>query len=332
MTDFVFISANDIHISDKPPRSRTDDFKTVILGKISQMRMACEKLKVDAALIAGDLFNLKDPARNSHNLNQELIREFRKFPCPIYMIVGNHDMTGNNIESLKSQPLGVLFEDRTIIPLTEEKVTKNGVSVSLVGIHYTEEDITLKKLPPRGNSVAQICLLHVYASIGKGGKLFDERLYGYDELAQMGPDVFIIGHYHLDQGIYRQDGKHFINLGAVTRGVLSEDNILHQPKIGLTKVTVDDSGKVAVNTTAIKLRVQPAEDIFDIEKKKEEEKESKEIQEFIQKLATEVVNKNKDTAATIDGMVQGMDMAVAVKNRVMGFIQKAASMRQIPRT
>ena len=77
MTEFTIITVNDIHISDNGPRSRIDDFKEAVLGKLNQMCMACNKLNADAAIIAGDLFNLKNPARNSHNLNQELIKIFK---------------------------------------------------------------------------------------------------------------------------------------------------------------------------------------------------------------------------------------------------------------
>src|SRR5271157_1179336 len=115
--NFIIITASDIHICDINPRARTDDFKETILEKIDQIRIACQKLKADAFIIAGDLFNLKNPNKNTHSLVRELIEVFKKFKCPVYMIPGNHDLMGNSLESLKDQPLGVLFASGAVINL-----------------------------------------------------------------------------------------------------------------------------------------------------------------------------------------------------------------------
>ena len=136
LTEFIIITANDIHISDNGPRSRIDNFKETVLNKIDQMGMVCRKLNADAAIIAGDLYNLKNPVKNSHNLNRELIKTFKKFPCPIYMIEGNHDLSENRLESIETQPLGVLFADNTLIQLRDETIEKNGVKISLIGVPY----------------------------------------------------------------------------------------------------------------------------------------------------------------------------------------------------
>ena len=163
MTEFVIITANDIHISDNGPRSRKDKFKSTVLDKIDQMGMACRKLNADAAIIAGDLYNLKEPVKNSHNLNRELINVFNNFSCPIYMIEGNHDLSANQIESLSDQPLGVLFANKTLIQLRHNIIEKDGVKISLVGLPYTEEpEIATFNLPEKGDCITQICALHLF--------------------------------------------------------------------------------------------------------------------------------------------------------------------------
>ena len=190
MTDFILITASDIHISDNGPRSRIDDFKATVLGKISQIRMAANKLNADAVLIAGDLFNLKNPSRNSHALNRELIEEFKQIKATIYMIEGNHDLTANRLDSLDEQPLGVLFADGTLNQLRNKVIEKNGVRVSLVGIPYQDKmDLSTIEMPSRTSQfpegmicAAQICLMHIYAAPTQG-MLFKERIYGYKELA-----------------------------------------------------------------------------------------------------------------------------------------------------
>jgi DNA repair exonuclease SbcCD nuclease subunit len=322
-TEFIFITANDIHISSINPRSRIDDFKTTILGKIGQMRTACNKLNADGALIAGDLYNYKSPEKNSHNLNQDLIKEFEQFNCPIYMIEGNHDLTGNNLDSLKNQPLGVLFADKTLIQLRHEIIDKDGIKVSLVGIPYEENmDLTQLSIPEKGDCASQICLMHIYAGL-KSGMLFKERMYGYDELEKLSPDIFVLGHYHVDQKIYESNGKYFVNIGSLSRGTLIEENISHHPQIGYIKITVKDN-KPEYTLQSIKLKIKPASEVFDLIKKKEEEVEREEIQRFVEKLESETVKQAIDTTKTIEEIIDKMGTAKEVHDKVMYFIREAS--------
>lgn len=324
MTEFTFITANDIHISDVNPRSRVDDFKDTVLGKLRQMAMACKKLGADAAIIAGDLYNLKAPAKNSHGLNRELVAVFQEFGCPIYMIEGNHDLTNNDLGSIPSQPLGVLFQDRTLIRLRNEIVEKDGVKISLAGVPYDHnlDPDELKIERPEG-CAAQICALHLYAS-PTGGMLFQNRIIGYKELAHLSPDVFIIGHYHIDQGIEQVDGKHFINIGSMSRGTLNEENIDHQPQIGYIKIDVDGDD-TNITTRPIKLKVKPAPEVFDLEKREEEKKERQEIEEFVEKLVSETFDEESAGDKSIEEMLETLDASKEIKERAIHFLQEAQS-------
>jgi len=323
-TEFVFITANDIHISDNNPRSRIDDFKTTILNKLSQMGMACNKLNADGAIIAGDLFNIKNPTKNSHKQNKELVKVFNDFKCPIFMIEGNHDLTGGRLDSLEEQPLGVLFEDNTLRQLRHEVIEKNGVKISLVGIPYSE-DIELSKLniPKKEDCVTQICAMHLYSSL-KGGYLFDERIYGYDELAELSPDIFVLGHYHLDQGIHKESDKYFINIGSLSRGTIAEENINHHPQIGFIKINVKDN-KPTYSIRSLRLNIKPVEEVFDLEKKREIEKEKKEIESFVEKLASETSAEDIKNSDTIDSLIDKMNITKEIKDRVLNLIQEATA-------
>lgn len=327
MTEFILITANDIHISDQGPRSRIDDFKETMLNKISQMKTACNKLNADAAIIAGDLYNLKNPVKNSHKLNQELICEFKQFNCPVYMIEGNHDLTANRLESLEQQPLGVLFADKTLIQLRHEIIEKGGKKISIVGIPYTENlDLSTLNIPDKKDFKSQICVMHLYASL-KPGFLYRERLYGYDELSKLSPDIFVLGHYHADQGIYKENDKYFVNIGSMSRGTLSEDSLDHHPQIGYIKISIKED-KVYYQLQPIKLKIKPYHEIFDLEKREEEIKEVKEIELFVEKLMSETPEKNKNTNKSIENLITELDITQAVHDRVMYFIQEATTAKK----
>jgi DNA repair protein SbcD/Mre11 len=336
MTDLIFLTATDIHISDSNPRSRVDNFKESIYDKLEQLRSASIKLKADAILLSGDLFNLKKPAHNSHALNRELVEIFSKFKCPRYMIAGNHDLFGNNLDSLSSQPLGVLFQDGTLKNLapkinvtkkdiqgvTQEIITKKDLKVSLVGIPYIEDlDLTKLHIPPKEDCQIQICLMHVYAG-PQSGSVFKERLYGYNELSKLGPDIFVLGHYHLDQGIQTVDGKTFINIGSISRGALSEENLNHHPKIGYIKICLE-KGKISVITDAFPLKIKPAEEVFDLKKRETEKNEFVEIQNFVERLAEESEKGAIDPTKNIEVILKEMKLSKLVLNRTMDFIHEA---------
>lgn len=322
MIEFNFITLNDIHISDTNPRARIDNYKTAIMDKLSQTRNICVQVKADAVLLAGDLYNNKNPARNSHRLNQELIKLFKQFPCPIYMIEGNHDLTANRIESLEEQPLGVLFADKTLHQLRHEIIEKKGKQISIVGVPYTE-GLDLRSLNiPENKYLSQICVMHINASLTAGG-FFKDLIYGYDELEVLSPNIFVLGHYHLDQGIYEKNGKYFVNIGSLSRGSQSEDNIQHLPQIGHIKIIIKDDDEIVYDIKSIKLKIKPAEEVFDLIKKDEEKKESKNIELFVEKLASEAIQKNSSDALDAEKIMDKMDLADIIKKRTLHFINEA---------
>jgi DNA repair exonuclease SbcCD nuclease subunit len=324
MTDFIIITAGDIHIGDINPRSRIDDFKETILGKIEQLRVACNKLKADALIIPGDLFNLKNPNKNTHGLVRELIEIFKKFKCPIYMIPGNHDLTGNSLESLRDQPLGVLFASGSVTNLTHEMLQKKGTSakISLVGIPYTENlDLKSISLKKEEDCIAQICVMHIYAS-PQAGMVFKEKLYGYDELATLGADIYVLGHYHIDQGIQEVGGKYFVNLGSISRESLAEENIKHQPKMGIIRISQEGT-KTSIIAESLPLQIKPAEEVFDLKKRESEKREIAEIQKFVDQLI--IGTSSKESTTNIEALIDIMGVAKAVKDKTLYFIHEAAT-------
>lgn len=327
MSEFSILTMGDIHISDINPRSRKDNFKETILGKIEQLLQLSIKLKVDAVEVTGDIFNIKIPTKNSHDLTRELITLFKRFKCPVYAIPGNHDLTADDLDTLSEQPISVLFASGAIKNLSHEVITKKGLKVSLVGIPFTKNigDLTNLKIPPKDDAAAQICLMHIYAS-PNGGKLFKERLYGYDELAALGSDAFVLGHYHVNQGIQWLDKKCFVNLGSISRGTLAEESIEHKPEFGHIKITGGEGLETVITAEAIPVIIKPAEEVFDLQKRGTEKKENADIQKFVEHLVTEATTDDKEKL-TIEDHMGKMDVEKEVYNTVIELIQEASTLK-----
>ncbi len=327
MTEFLFLTAGDIHISDSNPRSRKDNYKETIIGKLDQLRAHAHKMKADAVLLPGDIYNIKIPIKNSHDLNRELIETFKKFKCPVYAIPGNHDLTADDLETLPEQPISVLFASGCLKNLSHEVINKKGTKVSLVGIPFIKKlELDTLVIPPKEDVIAQICIMHIYAS-PKGGMLFKERLYGYDELSVLSPDIFVLGHYHEDQGVQWVSNKCFVNLGSISRGSLSEERMDHKPKFGIIKITKEDGSDSIISVDSIPIDIKSPDEVFDIKKRDDEKSQSEEIQKYVEHLVIEA-SATEDKKITVEDHMKSMKVEKEVYDMVLDLIREASTLKK----
>lgn len=287
-----FLTFTDVHISSVNPSSRKGSYEDDIFDKLEQINAVGKKLNVDFFICAGDLFNLKAPMRNPHGLNSKLINLFKSFPAPIYMTEGNHDLRNDSYETFNEQPLNVLYASDALIQARDIKRTVKGITFRVRSIPFTEEPdfTTIEK--SKDDVDISIFILHLYATL-EGGMLFKTRLFSYHDIAPLEDDIFVLGHYHVDQGIqilkdYGKD-QHFLNVGAISRGALSEEDTKRLPKICYVEVSKND-GKIVIESNVLRLKVKPVEEAFDLVVHEREKKEQKEAQEFVTKLKSEIVD------------------------------------------
>lgn len=229
----------DIHFSEFTPRFRTDAWMETLVKKIEWVGKLAKQLDVDAVIDGGDFFDIKSPSRNSHRLVQEAIKAHRDYSCPVYCNVGNHDCKYGDYAFLPEQPLGVLYESGTFKRLYDEHelVVKKGTeSVRVVGVPYhgTTYDHGRFRIA-KGTETHLVVASHVLAS-RNGGTMFDaEDVLSYAQFKALCPDAAFacFGHWHMDQGIEDHDGTVFVNVGSLSRGSLSQDNLERKPAVVL---------------------------------------------------------------------------------------------------
>lgn len=290
---FKALTFTDIHLADKNPSSRIDDYMGSILDKLEQARDICIERKIDVALCGGDIFHIKTPTKNSHYLVSKTIEVFKSFPCPVYSIYGNHDLRQDNITTLAKQPFYTLVKSGALKYLHDELLCDGAVRI--FGMDYcsfpNEEEFSKEN---KGEKI-QICVAHVNAS-STFSDLFGEKVYRYQDLETTSPDVFVFGHYHPDQGIEIRNGKHFINVGSLSRGSLKKDELSRIPQLGYIEISDD----FKITTSKIPLNVLQADKIFDLELKNKEEKENEEIEKFITEMKDKItVTKTDDVGEKI---------------------------------
>lgn len=315
------VTRTDVHMSDKSPSSRTDDWTATVLDKLAQVGQVAEKARAHAVLDNGDFFHIKSPMRNSHDLIRQVAEVHAAYPCPTYANVGNHDCVYGDIKYLNQQPLGVLFSTGVFQRCYNEHEAvfeEGGVKVRVVGIPYHGTTYEMERFAQikKGDEDYLVVMAHVLAS-PKGGSMFEgEDIVKYSDLADLDPDVFVFGHWHKDQGIVQMGDKVIVNVGSLTRGSLSQDDLERRPACSVLLFS-----KQKVDAHIIRLRVAPVSEVFDLDKKIREEAREMTVEGFIDVLKTTVTDaRNK----SLEDAVREMEgVPPVVKERTLLYLERS---------
>lgn len=245
----------DVHLSDQTPVSRVDTWSDTVLGKLRDVGRIAEEVGAQGVLDGGDFFDLKSPSRTSHALVRRTMEVHRSYPCPVYANVGNHDCVYGDYVFLPGQPLGVLFESgifRRLYDHHEQVFIRDGVTVRVVGIPYHGPRYCMGRFEAirRGKEDFLVVVAHVLASPTADSMFDSEDVIKYSQLDDYPADLYLFGHWHKDQGIVRTPkGKVIVNIGSLTRGSLSQDDLSRIPSVAVLRFTKQglDVEKVPVN-------------------------------------------------------------------------------------
>jgi DNA repair exonuclease SbcCD nuclease subunit len=321
MSRLAFVFRTDCHAADKSPASWKGDYPAEVFESLRQVGELARVHEANAVLDGGDFFHKKAPSQNSHGLIVQTALIHRAYPCKTFSVEGNHDMSANNLATMDRQPLGVLHKSGIFQPLREEVFRDGKDQVRVVGVPYspfrTLEE--LRAIRKKSGDTHLLCVVHALAGLEPPGLVedfFNEPVFRYSDLvAPDGPDVWMFGHWHKDQGIEVVGGKTFVNQGALSRGALVRENLTRIPKAGLIVV---DGGKLTVSS--LPLVVAPAEDVFDLERKERQEAEREDIDQFIQKL---VEDADFDPEKSIRDNIASLAFADEVRAKALYYLELA---------
>lgn len=342
---------SDVHLSDHAPASRKDDWVAAVFDKLEQIQRVCHRLPVHGVLDGGDFFHTKSPSRNTHKLVRMAAEHHAKYPCPIYCTPGNHDSVYGDYAFLDQQPLGVLYASNTFQRLYDEHevyfgpVDTNTTNVKaypynrktgwimgnpfeiqnavvpvvrVVGIPYhgTQYDMNRLQCLTKGAEDYLVCVAHVLAAPA-GNRMFDaEDVWSYKDMAECAPDAFCLAHWHKDQGVQTINGKQFVNLGSMTRGALIQDDLDRKPAVAILTFSKEN-----LQVQGARLKVKPAEEVFDIEAKTRAEARTMTMDAFVQSVKATLV----DTAGkSLEETIGGKDsIPEKVRERALSYLERA---------
>jgi len=343
---------SDVHLSDRAPASRTDDWAETVFHKLNQVRAVARRTGVAAVLDGGDYFHTKSPSRNSHRLVRATAEHHAEYPCPVFCTPGNHDSIHGDYSYLHQQPLGVLYaagvfqrlydewevyfgptagpesavgvfpynrrEDKWswADPFQVEHASGDIPIVRVVGIPYHGRSYDVGRLNAlrKGDEDHLVCVAHLLASKA-GGMMFEsEDVLRYDDLVQYAPDVWLFGHWHKDQGVTTTGDKKFVNLGALTRGSLVQDEVERRPAIAMITFSKDE---ISVQTA--RLKVAPAEDVFDMGARVRAEAREMTMDAFVSSVKDALVDTQADS---LEDTVNGLDVPDLVRERAIEYLER----------
>jgi predicted phosphodiesterase len=217
----------------------------------------------------------------------------------------------------------VLYVTGVFQHLREQVFEVDGLRVRVVGVPYSPsrdlaEIQAIRKQPGDDYLVAVVHALAAEDPPAHVEEFFGEPVFRYSQfIFEGGPDVFCFGHWHKDQGIVELEGRHFVNQGALSRGALTKENTERTPKVSLLEFT-----KEGIKTTAIPLQVAPPEEVYDIDRKERQEKESLVITQFIEQLESDM---QIDPAQDVEANVSSLNFAPEVRSRALVYLERARS-------
>lgn len=325
MSEIRLITSSDCHVSDQNPGFRKDIYRDAILDKLVWQGEFARRFDSDAVIRAGDLFHVKEANKTTMATLAKLASIHRGYSCPTFAASGNHDMSRNDPSSISRQPLGVLLKSEVFQPLIDQRFISGSMRVRAIGVDYTVDmdyDGLCEKVRKVDGDTFTVAFVHALASMAPDEKIqsfFNERIFDYRDLVFEGcPDVYVFGHYHKDQGIQEHNGVKFVNLGAVSRGALTFENLERRPKI--SSMVFNSSG---ISIEEHEIPVQDASKVFDFEKKKVLERERKNIDEFIAKLASDRSGSGDRTIDDLMKDFQAADFPQDLKNLLLTTLEAA---------
>jgi len=128
------------------------------------------------------------------------------------------------------------------------------------------------------------------------------------------------GHWHIDQGIVKVGGKTFVNLGALSRGALVKENLTRVPKVAILQTNFS-----GISAQEVPLRVPPASEVFDLEKKDRQEQRQEVIEEFARSLRQQ---QDLDTSASLEDNIGSLDVSQEVSSLILEYLERARARKK----
>jgi predicted phosphodiesterase len=232
------LTVGDVHLSDRQPSNCTESYNDDLFDLLDDVVKISGDRAVDAVVFAGDIFHIKTPSRTSHRTVQRMIDVVQSFACPVYGVIGNHDIQNDRLASVfETQPFGVLlysgmkllsgWADAPELGLYGVCWQQDWHNASDAFRDWREPSDAVAELLPKSRLIVTHAPLYP-----PGEELPWENVPAPTVASWMGGHNFCYyGHVHDLHGSFVSDGVTFCNQGSLSRGSLHESDFNRIPAV-----------------------------------------------------------------------------------------------------
>ena len=330
MTNIICVG--DIHAMDRAPRNATETYMSDIIDMLRWIAEEGARRKVDAVVWAGDIFHHKQPSKTSHALVLrmiEVVRYHEELGVELYAVTGNHDISNDVLQSIpEKQPLGVLYEaglrelvgwheslpifgvpwrhDWTTSESSAQEAFENWRASQEWAIYPRSKSLAVTHAPIYPPKEAENIQWELVPTMGENGIS-----------AAMGNTGYLYyGHIHEDHGIFEVEGVTYANMGAISRGSLTEYNVNRQIKVALW--TPQDG------FTEIVVPHKPAHEVLRVAEVAVEKAEKRSLDAFLSEVGTSTLDIS--STGTVISHIRGRkDVDVKVRKTAIEILEETSA-------
>jgi len=269
----------DIHARNRAPKNRLDDYRTVVLEKLSWVMDALASLGAVPMLVSGgDNFDVPVP---SLEVADEIIDLILTKGYVMYSIFGNHDLE-SALATAPRTVLGHLMRRASNairpLPMLSSEAPLEIAGMHLWGHHYRYGNYDERLDTPIKSATAKRVVIS-HSMILKDTPIFEDyRLFADVET---NADLILLGHYHPMQAMTQLTNAYGTLIGgpgAMMRGALSRDDLTRKPSFALVEWD-QTNDRLLVDFVPIEV-AKPADEVFRLVQAQEEARKNEHLEAF----------------------------------------------------
>ena len=315
----------DSHITAKLPRMRIDkDINETFIQKFKDVIDTARDNNVDMIIHGGDMFHSPDVSNKLVGEIAKVLKPNSINTPPIYVCAGNHDLQGQNIETLPFTKLGLLGSTGVIRVMSRETplLINDNVNVKIEFQEYyhgidgenKEKDYSVNR------EGADVSILVTHSMLLD--KPFLEQVnHTVIKDVNTDADLVLSGHYHEGFDAITHNNTLFINPGSSFRVDYTKHNQNNMPKMVL--ITINDDKSIEYEFIHFK-SAKPFNEVFDVNAKLKQNISSS-IEEFNKRLKNISVNET-NIVDILNNYVYEHEEFKECKDRVLDLLNKETKM------
>lgn len=323
-----------LHITDshgtvKSPESRTDIYYLAFLKKMYELKYVIKQEDIKLIIHTGDLFH---SPRVSDKFAGQLSEIIKSYGIPMYVVPGNHDMDGYNINTLDQTKLGLLYKtgvvkklDREIFPI-QLKSQRENLNISISGQEYYKdidtgnmEDFEMKSNNPNANF--NILAIHGYLCDKPQNPNVRHTLC---QNITTDADIILSGHFHESFEYHGTDFSVY-NPGSLMRVEQNAYNKTHMPQYGILEI-INNNGVVQHTYTMHQFKIaEPSDKIFDYNLKAQSKKTLITLENFKNNIANTNFNNmlSVSTENIINNISSNLNISKDITEKTLDIYREA---------